>query len=146
MRQNETMKNNLFILKTISIIPKTEEIRHKYWEIYQIEYNRKMPYEVYIDFLKNWDQYDFLYSEEDNCYFTDYKTAKEFAENNASDINDGGVFNYIGIIEVPFNCTYAFGEVASLHIFKYNRENDNYTEVPENYNKETEYIFKKFKI
>jgi len=140
------MKNNLFILKTISIRLKTEEIRHEYWKIYQIEYNRKISYDKYIEFLKNWNQYDFLYSEEDNCYFTDYKTAKKFAKNNASDINDGGVFNYIGIVEVPFNCTYAFCEVASLHIFKYNRENDNYAEVPENYNKETEYIFKKFKI
>jgi len=136
------MENNLFILKTISIRPKTEEIRHKYWEIYQIEYNRKMPYEVYIDFLKSWHQYDYLYSEEDNCYFRDYNTAKEFAINNASDINDGGVFNYIAITEVPFDCTYANMEVENIYIFKYNRDNDKYTKIPINYNEETRHIFK----
>ena len=140
------MSNNLFILKTISIRHKTEEIRHKYWQIYQIEYNRKMPYEVYIDFLKSWHQYDYLYSEEDNCYFTNYNTAKEFAENNASDINDGGVFNYITIIEVPFDCTYANTEVQNIYIFKYNHETDKYTEVSKDHNEETKYIFKRVGI
>ncbi|MFC0903914.1 hypothetical protein ACFHWD_04310 [Clostridium sp. MT-14] len=136
------MNNNLFILKTISIRPKTEEIRHKYWQIHQIKYERKMPYEAYINFLKNWHEYDFLYSEENNCYFTDYNTAKEFAENNASDINDGGVYNYIAIIEVPFECTYANTEVKNIYAFKYNRKSDKYTEVSEDYNEETKYIFK----
>lgn len=131
---------NLFILKTISIRPKTKEIRHKHWQIHQIEHNKKISYDNYIKFLKDWNDYDFIYSEEDNCYFTDYSTAKEFAENNISDINDGGIFNYICIVEVPFDCTYALGEIASCHIFKYNPKSDKYTEVPENYNDETEYI------
>ena len=137
-------ENNLFILKTISIRPKTEENFQKEYKIDKIEHNRpdNYTYTKFIKFLKSWG-WDIYYSEDNNCYFTDLSIAKQYTEQNIGDINDGGVYNYIAIVEVPFNCTYAETEIQSIYIFKYNKTTDEYNEVDINFNNETKYIAKK---
>jgi hypothetical protein len=130
----------LYILKTISIRNKTEDDLHKDWQIYKLQYRHDTSYNQYIKFLKSWKCDKYSYSEENNCYFTDLSIAKQFAEQNVSDINDGDIYNYIAIIEVPFNCTYADTEISDLYIFKYNNNSDNYNEVDSNFNDETKYI------
>lgn len=134
---------NLFILKTIDIRRKTEKQLQKEHKIHNIKYKKKISYEDYTDYVKSWDEYNFSYYEEDNCYFTDYKIAEQYAKENICDMNDGGVYNYIAIIEVPINCTYTITEIQNIHIFKYKRDKDKFEEIDLNCNDESKYICKK---
>lgn len=138
---------NLFILSTISVNKKSEEEVKMDWAIRNITSKKDIPFEQYLSFIESWnDQWglkDYRYSEEDNAYFESLDTAKEYARKNISDLNDGGVYNYIAITEVPLNTTYAFTGPQSLALFRYLPENQQYEEVPFNFNEETKLIVKR---
>ena len=137
-------QNNLFILKTIQIKEKSEEDLHREWLIRNIQYDtNKMTCEDYIEFLDSWDDKKYSYDYENNCYFTDLEKAKFYATSNMGDINDGGVYNYVAIVEVPYNRTYATTEIQSIYIFKFNYKKDTYEEVDLNSSEETKFILNK---
>lgn len=121
--------NNLYILKTISITEKTKLDLQKEWKARNVIYDNYVGYEKYIILLKTLNMDKYVYEEENNCYFIDMENARDCAENNIADINDGGLYNYIAIIEIPFDQTYAATEIQSLHIFKFNDVTNGYDEV-----------------
>lgn len=141
--------NSLFILKTISLKKiSTEELKKEY-QIYQIKYPvwKNKTYEEFLEFSKSWswDKYDC--SSEDNCYFTDKNEAIDTAIDNIQDLNDGGVYNYILILEVPFNATYSqHMRAKSGTLLKYNVDSDKYSIVDFDYDEETEFISNKYPI
>lgn len=102
-----------------------------------------MDYDKYIEFLKSWDRFEYHYSEEDNGYFIDIKEIESQVNPNIGDLNDGGVYNYIVIVEIPLNTTYAMTEAQFIEMFKYNNETDYYDYIDEYSNKETQYIKKR---
>lgn len=134
---------NLFILKTISITEKTKESCKKEWEIRNLRFeNNKISYEKFLESLDFFNGKNFSYHDADNCYFTELSKAKEYAEENICDINDGGLYEYIAIVEIPFNCAYAETEGKSIYIFKFNNSTGKYDEVPMQFNDETRLIAK----
>lgn len=70
-------------------------------------------------------------------------TAKDYASSNIADINDGGVYNYVAISEVPFDKAYAMTEVQNIHIFKYINNENRYEEVPLTFDEATSLILEK---
>lgn len=136
----------LFILKTISMKRKTDQIRQKEYQLYNLKYNRHISYDKYISLQKSWNSYDFSYFSEDNAYFLDYELTKKHVKDNIWDLNDGGVYNYIAIIGIPVNHLYAIVDIQSIHIFKYDENKNEYKEIPLNYNEETKCICKKLNM
>jgi len=131
---------NLFVLTTISLKKKTEEDLILEWKISNLVHKRETPFEEHMDFIEGWGWKTYDYSSEDNCYFTDLKTAKEYALRNCGDMNDGGSYNYACITEMPYNATYAMTNIQSIYVFKFDRDSDTYVEVDINADAETKYI------
>lgn len=135
---------SIYIGKMISLKEKTKEDIEKEFEIIKIKNKswQSKTLDDYINFIKNWCNYDYIMSTEDNCYGLDYNEIENLIINNYADVNDGGIYNYATIIEIPINKMYAYTEVISIQIFKYNKESNKYEKQNE-HSKEMEYIIKK---
>lgn len=137
----------IYIIRTIELINKTQEVINKEFEIYKIEHpkGKIKNYDEFLEFQKSWDQDKFILHCEDNSYFTDLEIAKDKVINNICDINDGGVYNYSVVLKVPTNCIYAITYIKEddVSLFKFDKELNKYYEISKDFNKETNYIFKR---
>lgn len=139
--------SSIYILKTISLKKKTEETLRKEWIIRNIEFDKILiPYDEYVYFLESWGEKDFDLQDEDNCYFLDLDTALHFARNNLSDINDGGIFNYIAILKVDLERTYAMCHYNEAHLLKFNHDSNKYELLTSINTPEEKFIIKKLNI
>jgi len=133
----------LYILKTIEIKNKTEEDILLEYQIVQLKHEiwKDKTLEDYKDFIKGWNIGKYKVSMEDNCYFDNIETAKKKAINNACDMNDGGIYNYIAIIKVSMNLCYAqVTNVEELKLFKFDKDEYCYYEVNTDSDEETIYL------
>jgi len=134
----------IYIVRTINIKPKTEEMLQKEFEIIKITSPnwQTKTYEEYMEFLHGWkwDKYEESYH--DNAYCDSYKMANGKITNNACDINDSGAYNYASIIKIPLNCCYAETCINknSHTLFKFDRSKDTYFEVSNDYNEITKWL------
>lgn len=122
----------LYILRTIDLDDRTDEDRSLEFQKFQVQYPiwKDKTFEHYIEFIKSWDEYNYTMNYEDNSYFESIETAKEYALMNMGDMNDGGVYNYVAIIAVPYGLCYAtFTGVEELYLFKFNYKNDCYESI-----------------
>lgn len=138
---------SIYILKTISLKKKTEEDLIKEWKIRNIKYsNKEVSYEDYLEYLESWNEKEYDFSEEDNCYFTDLATAKEYAVSNMADMNDGGVYDYALIVKTDLNRAYAMTNYEEPYFFKFNYDTHKYEEVDLNDSEKGKMILKKLCI
>lgn len=139
--------NYIYIIKTISLKSKTEEDRQKEFEICKINYPlwKEATYQDYITFSKEWNEYDYKISSEDNCYCDEYDFTKNNVIDNSTDINDGGVYNYVAVIHTPINHAYAMTNIEQndIHLFKFNSHSEKYDEVGYKDSKESKFIINK---
>lgn len=119
---------NLFILKAISIEEKTEEDLKKEWEVNKLLHG-KITFDKYKELMMSWWQDKYKYSESDVAYFTDLEMAIHSAKANMCDVNEGGTYEYVAIVEVSTNRIYTNCYPLSVRVFKYNRDNDFYEPV-----------------
>lgn len=140
-------KPSLYILKTIRVTEKTEDMLRKEWEIRNIKYPKtKVSYENYLKFLESWNDRYFEFSSEDNCYFKDLDTAKHYAETNMADMNDGGIYNYVAILRTDLERTYAMTNYDEAYLFKFNYSDDCYEPVEFTDTKEGKFIIDKLGV
>ena len=138
---------SLYILKTISVREKTEDLLKKEWEIRNIKYPKtKVSYEDYLKFLEDWNDRYFEFSSEDNCYFKDLDTAKYYAKTNIADINDGGIYDYIAILKTDLETAYAMTNYDEAYLFKFNYKTNSYESIEFNDSKEGKFIIDKLGI
>lgn len=118
---------NLFILKTISIEEKTEEDLKREWEINKLLHGH-ITFEEYKELMLSWWQDRYTYAESDVAYFTDLEMIHS-AKVDMCDITEGGLYEYVAIVEVALNRVYTNCYPLSVRVFKYNRENSSYEPV-----------------
>lgn len=139
--------DNIYIIRTIELLNKTEEDIKKEFEIYKIEHpkGKIKNYDEFFEFQKSWGQDKYVMNCEDNSYCTNFETAKNKVINNICDINDGGVYNYCAILKVPVNCIYATTYIKEndIILFKFDREINKYYQISKDFDKEANYIFKR---
>ena len=134
----------MFIGKVISLRKKTEKDLHEEYEIMKIRHDnwKNKTFEDYINFAKNWQIYDFGVSTISICYSLDSNEIEKIITNNYADINDGGLYDYAAIVEVPINAVYPETEIISIKLFKYDVTKNKY-ELTDAGSKETDFILKK---
>jgi len=134
----------IYIIRTIDVETKTEEILQKEFTIMRINHTlwQNKTYKEYLLFLKLWKDYKFVKSYEDNAYCDSYKVAYGKVINNSCDINDGGVYDYVSIIKTPTNCCYpeTYTNEKDFTLFKFDYIKKEYFEVAEDYNEETKWL------
>ena len=138
--------NTIFIVKTINLRSLTEKNLKDDFEVLKIKNKlwRNRTFEEYVEFEADWDRDKYKATSEDNAYFNNLDEAKEFVINNTCDLNDGGVFNYIIIQEVPINSSYAYTRIESNYLFKFNRSTNKYEQTDFNFDEETKYISRRY--
>jgi len=134
----------IYIIRTIDISAKTEEMLQKEFKTTQINYPlwENNTYDNYVAYLKSWKEDKFSKSYEDNAYCETYKTACDKVINNSCDMNDGGIYDYVSIIKMPMNRCYAetCTNESSVTLFKFDKEKEEYFEVDEDYNEKTKWL------
>lgn len=115
---------NIFILKGMEIYPKSNEDWEKEKEIFNLELpnDKKLSLEEYIKFKKGFGGvHDYVITDYNHAYFIDENNAIEAAIDDMGGLNDGGIYDYAAIVEVPCGVSYPeTGEIVSFHLFKYN--------------------------
>lgn len=138
--------DTIFIVKTIKLRKLTEEDLKTGFEMLKVRSKnwRNRTFKEYVEFEAGWDRGEYNSISEDNAYFKSLDEAKNFTINNTCDLNDGGVFNYAIIQEVPLNCSYAYTRIKSDYLFKFNRDTDKYEEIDFDSDNETRYLSRNY--
>lgn len=138
--------DTIFIVKTIKLIKLTEEDLKTDFEMLKVRSKnwRNCTFEEYIEFETDWDRGEYKTTSEDNAYFNNLDKAKQFVINNTCDLNDGGLFNYIIIQEVPLNCSYTYTKIKNDYLFKFNRDIDKYEQIDFDCDNETKYLSRNY--
>lgn len=125
--------DNVFILKGLTIDEKTDADWEKERIIFNLDLpdNRKMDLENFKNFQKSFSGcHDYKISEYNHAYFFKEEVAIEAAKGNMGGLDDGGVYKYCMLIEVPCGVSYPeFGEIISMHLFKFNFETREFGEI-----------------
>lgn len=140
------LNDTFFLLKPIRIKPRTEESIKKGFELYKAKYGENRTLEVYINSLKNWNDYEFEYSDEYLSFFLNKEEAIECALSNVADYNDGGVYNFSAVVEYYIGASYFETMPISIKIFKYIYEKELYEEIDIDSCEESNLILKKHYI
>ena len=115
---------NIFILKGMNFSKKTELDWEKECKIFNLELSahRQKSIEDYKSFQHDFDKTsDWKIDDYNHAYFTKEEIAIIAAKENMGGLDDGGVYKYCAIIEVPCGVSYPeLGEIESFHLFKYN--------------------------
>lgn len=114
---------NIYLVNMIDIKRKTKADWEKEFKIFNINY--KSTYKClnnYKEFIKGtYKCSDYIITEEIVGYFTNKKTAQHMLSKNIYDVNDGGIYPYAIIIELPANVFYpeSFSMAKRVHIYKF---------------------------
>lgn len=115
---------NIFILKGMNIEKKTIYDWKRECKIFNLNLpeNRQKNVEAYKAFQRGFDKTaDWKIEEYNHAYFTKEEFAIRGAKENMGGLDDGGVYKYCAVVEVPCGVSYPeIGEVESFHLFKYN--------------------------
>ena len=137
--------SNIFILKGMNIRKKSEADWDKEHKIFNLEIPQKnwKTLEDYKKFQQGFDKVaDWKIEEYNHAYFTDEQRAIRAAKNNMGGLDDGGVYHYCAIIEVPCGVSYPeAGEVESIHLFKYNGDGFDEIFIGEEYEAVKQYFY-----
>ena len=137
------VKKTFYLLKSIRVVPRTEEDIQEGFELYKVKYGKNRTLEGYKTSLKNWEDCDYVYDEMILSFFLEESEAINAALSNVVDYNDVGVYNYSAVIEYPVGVSYFDIYPISIRIYKYNRDSKLYTEVIEDTSPEVQLIIKK---
>lgn len=125
--------DNVFILKGLNINKKTDADWEKEMKIFNLDLpeNRQMNLEKFKEFQNSFSGcHDYKIEEYNHAYFFKEEVAINAAKENMGGLDDGGVYKYCALIEVPCGVSYPeFGEIISMHLFKYNAKEHTFDEI-----------------
>lgn len=141
----------MYILYGVSARKLTKEEVEQNYKSFLIKHPNKslMTFEEYKDFMEMITKLDIdvSVSREPIAYFVDEDRAKEAAEMNIGDYNDGGVNEYGLIEKLPMGVAYPYtGTGTQYNLYRYDRMTRHYTPIKFSLNELTKAIQTKYDI
>lgn len=123
----------IYYVMAIDVDEITKEMLYTQYLIHLFKYHdKKMSFEKFLKFKKDWHEDKYNISSFISSYHLDKDEAIEYAEKNVGDINESGSYEYAAVVSAPIGCSYyntCQDKENDFIFFKYNHESKSYERI-----------------